>query len=207
MDPGSTAQVASAVFTAATATAALLAIRQAKQQTQTAREALEAQTQPLLTDVPRGRLQLPRAPDERSGQSPGFKDADEINIGTSGPEPLCSASVPIRNVGNGTARVDTITFKTNDGEAPGSVGSPVIPPAEISRVSLHCLPNDECSLAAESIAIELADFSVLIDYSDASGRPRGRLRLDIANGQYPYVRGRTWARDRAALSTKSATKT
>jgi hypothetical protein len=41
MDAGSTAQIASAMFTAVTATAALVAIRQAKQQTLTAREALE----------------------------------------------------------------------------------------------------------------------------------------------------------------------
>lgn|ERR1039458_8896460 len=200
MDAGSTAQVASAVFTAVTATGALLAIRQAKQQTLTAREALETQTQPLLTDVPRGRLQEPRGLDIRPGQPTSLKDAGQIEIGTSGAEPLCSASVPIRNVGNGTARIDAITFKTYDGEAPGSINSPVIPPAEISRVHLHALPKDADSLAAESIAIELRDFSILIDYSDASGRHRGSLRLDIANGQHPYVRDRTWGRDRAELA-------
>jgi hypothetical protein len=192
MDAGSTAQIASAIFTAITATAALLAIRQAKQQTLTGREALETQTQPLLTDVPRGRLQEPRGLDVRLGGPTSLKDAGEIQIGTSGPEPICSASVPIRNVGNGTARIDMITFETYDGHAPGSANSPVIPSGEISRVYLHRLPNDTSSLAAESIAIELRDFSVRIDYSDASGRHRGRLQLDIANGQYPYVRDRAW---------------
>lgn len=192
MDAGSTAQIASAVFTAVTATAALLAIRQAKQQTLTAREALETQTQPLLTDVSRGRLHEPRGLDVRPGEPASLKDASEIQIGTSGPEPLCSASVPIRNVGNGTARIDAIMFKAYDGQAPGSVNSPVIPPGEISRVHLHCLPKDKGSLAAESIAIELRDFAIHIDYSDASGRHRGSLRLDIANGQYPYVQDRAW---------------
>lgn len=205
MDTGAIAEVASAAFTAATATAALLAIRQAKQQTRTAREALEAQTLPLLTDVPLGRLQVPRSLDPSSGHPSALRDAGEINIGTSGPEPLCSASVPVRNVGNGTARIEAITFKTYDGEAPGSIGSPVIPPAEISRVSLHCVPHDEGSVAAESIAIELADFSVVIDYSDASGRPRGSLRLDIANGQYPHVRDRKWSNDPAELASRSRT--
>lgn len=192
MNAGSVAQVASAGFTAVTATGALLAIRQARQQTLTAREALETQTQPLLTDVPRGPLREPRGLDVGSGQPASLKDAGEIDIGTSGPEPLCSASVPIRNVGNGTARIDAITFMTHDGDAPGSVDSAVIPPAEISRVSLHCLPGDAGSLAAEAIAIELGDFSILIVYGDARGRHRGSLRLDIANGQYPHVRDRTW---------------
>src|ERR1700693_176182 len=202
MDAGSTAQLASAVFTAVTPTGARLAIRQARQQTLTAREALETQTQPLLTDVPRGRLQEPRGLDARPGQPTSLKDAGEIDVGTSGPEPLCSASVPIRNVGNGTARIAAITFTTHDGDAPGSVDSPVIPPAEISRVHLHCLPKDAGSLAAESIAIELRDFSILIDYGDASGRHRGSLRLDIANGQYPYVRDRAWGWDRAELAKR-----
>jgi hypothetical protein len=195
MNAGGIAELFSAAFTAATASAALLAIRQAKQQTQTAREALEAQTQPLLTDVPRGRLQVPRSLDPDSGQPSALRDAGKIDIGTSGPEPLCSASVPIRNVGNGTARIDAITFKTYDGEAPGTIGSPVIPPGELGRVSLQCLPHDDGSLAAESIAIELQDFSILIDYSDASGRPRESLQLDIANGQYPHVCDRKWSND------------
>jgi hypothetical protein len=134
-----------------------------------------------------------------------LRDAGEINIGTSGPEPLCSASVPIRNVGNGTARIDAITFKTYDGDAPGSIGSPLIPPGEIGRASLDSLPHEDGILAAESIAIELRDFSILIDYSDSSGRPRGSLRLDVANGQYPHVRDRKWGNDRAEFVSRSAT--
>jgi hypothetical protein len=187
VDAGAVAQIGSAVFTAITATAALLAIRQAKQQTRTNREALETETQPLITDVPRGLRQEARGLDARTRQPTGWEDAGQIHIGTSGAEPLCSASVPVRNVGNGTARIDTITFKAYDGEAPGSVNSPVVPPGEITRVNLACLPGEAGSLAAESIALELRDFSIVIDYSDASGRHRGSLRLDVANGQYPYV--------------------
>jgi hypothetical protein len=192
MNAGSISQVASAIFTAVAAMCALFAIRQARQQTLTAREALETQTQPLLADVPRGRLQEPTRVDARAGESISVKDAGEIRVSTSGDEPLCSASVPIRNVGNGTARVDSITFRTPDGEVHGSVDSQVIPPGEISRTHLDCLPADPKSLAAESIAIELNDFSVLIDYSDTSGRHRGSLRLDIKNGARPYVSSRTW---------------
>jgi hypothetical protein len=192
MDAGSVSQVASAIFTASTATVAFLAMFQAKQQTQMAREALETQTQPLLADVPRGRLQEPVRVDARPGESTSVKDAGEIRVSASGDEPLCSVSVPIRNVGNGTARVNAITFMTPDGDIQGSVDSPVIPPREISRAHLDSLPTDLGSLAAESIAIERQNFSVLIDYSDASGRRRGSLRLDIANGARPHVKDRDW---------------
>jgi hypothetical protein len=199
MDAGSTAQVFSAGFTAVTATAALLAIWQARQQTQTAREALETQTQPLLSDVPPRRFHEPRALDIQSGQPTSWRDAGAIDIGNAGREPLCFASVPIRNVGTGTARIDMVTFSTQDGDISGSVSSPVIPPTEIGTLSMDRLPDDAGGVIAESIALEFSDFSVLVDYSDASGRHRGSLRLDIANGQYPYVRDRVWARDRAGL--------
>jgi hypothetical protein len=46
---------------------------------------------------------------------------------------------------------------------------------------------------AESIGMEYQDFAVIIDYADASDRPRGAVRFDIANGQYPHVTARRWA--------------
>lgn len=48
------AELASAVFTAVTAATALVTVRNARSENRIARDALEAQTQPLLTDLPRG---------------------------------------------------------------------------------------------------------------------------------------------------------
>ncbi len=54
VDVGDTAQVTSAIASAVAAVAACLTARHAQAQNDTARDALEAQTQPLLANVPYG---------------------------------------------------------------------------------------------------------------------------------------------------------
>jgi hypothetical protein len=38
----------------------------------------------------------------------------------------------------------------------------------------------------------LQDFAVIIDYADASSRPREAARFDVANGQHPHISARPW---------------
>jgi hypothetical protein len=194
-------EVASAVLTALTACAALYALRQARADRQVAIDAYNAQTQPLLTDLAAGivREQIPWH--EVSGEIvQRVVDRAEISVGAAGPEPIAGATVPIRNVGNGAARVTAVTFLLADGTtASGDIRNPVVPSGEFTVVSLWREVDEAGGQLAERVGLEYADFSVLIAYSDASGRPREALRLDISNGQTPYVRARGWAETTAGL--------
>src|SRR4051795_12657059 len=114
----------SAVFTAIAAGAAWWTVRYASAQSETAREAFLAETQPLLTDVPRGRERRPTWWDE-SGQPGGWEDLGEISVGSmGGPDLIASVSVPVRSVGNGAARIQQVTFSVRGLEAPGDVSNP-----------------------------------------------------------------------------------
>lgn len=187
-------QAASTGLAAITALAALFTVRHARSESRLARDAFEAQTQPLLTDVPRGLFREEIDWHEASGEmTRRIVDRAEISVGTSGPEPIAHASIPVRNVGNGCARINAVEFMLADGSvASGQVSNPVLPSGELTFASLACGPGDQGLDVAESIGLEYQDFSVVIDYADASGRPRGATRLDIANGQYPHIVGRRW---------------
>jgi hypothetical protein len=194
MDAADVAQIASAAFTALAALAALLTVRQARHETRIAREALEAETQPLITDVPRG-LFTEEIEWHNSDGATSMKrrDRSELSVGTSGPEPISSVSVPVRNVGNGPARMGDVTFVSSGGEpARGSVANPVLPPGELTHVGLAAGPDDAGVAVAESIAMAYEDFGVVIAYADASGHPREAVRLQITNGQHPRVTDRRW---------------
>lgn len=195
MSGAEVAQLASAVFTALTALAALLTVRHIRFESRVARDAFEAETEPLLTDVPRGVMKEEIDWHEASGEmSRRLVDRSEISVGTMGSEPIAFVSVPVRNVGNGCARVRTVTFLLADrSEAQGGVRNPVLPPGELTEANLTCAPNDNGANVAESIGMEYQDFAVIIDYADASNRPRGAARFDIANGQYPHIAARMWA--------------
>jgi hypothetical protein len=137
------AQVASTVFAAASAFAAMGAVRLASSQSATAREALEADTQPLITDVPRGVFLEEIDWREGSGKTTRRRgDRAEIGVGTAGPEPVAFASVPVRNVGNGCARIGAVTFLLgDDSEATGRVDNPVLPSGELTHVRLAAGPR------------------------------------------------------------------
>jgi hypothetical protein len=77
-------------------------------------------------------------------------------------------------------------------EGLGQVNNPVLPPGELTHASLVCGPGDERAGVAESIGMEYQDFAVIIDYADASSRPREAARFDVANGQHPYIAARRW---------------
>jgi hypothetical protein len=124
------AQVVSTGFAAASALAALLTVRHTRSESKVARDAFEAQTQPLLTDVPRGLVKEEIDWHEASGHmSRRLVDRSEIGVGTMGPEPISFVSVPVRNVGNGCARITAVKFVLSDGsEAHGQINNPVLPP-------------------------------------------------------------------------------
>jgi hypothetical protein len=188
------AQIASAVLAAIATLAALATVRHLGAERRIARDAFEAETQPLLTDVPRGLVHEEIDWHEASGElSRRLVDQAEVTVGTSGPEPIAHASVPVRNVGNGCARIRTVVFVLADGsEAAGRVINPVLPRGELTRASLSCGPGDDGLGVAEAIGMEYQDFAVIISYADASDRPREAARFEVANGQYPHVAARRW---------------
>jgi hypothetical protein len=185
------AQIASALFTAVAAGAAWWTVRHAGTQSATAREALDVQTQPLLTDVPRGQQRRPTWFDE-SGEPGSWEDAGDISVGLSGPEPVASVGVPLRNVGTGTARIRDVIFTVGGAQAPGRASNPVVPSGETTRAILAVADGDPAYGSAEEIAGAYEDFSVTVSYADVSGRLRGVVKLDVRNGQYPWVVGRSW---------------
>lgn len=127
-------------------------------------------------------------------------DRAEISVGSAGPEPVAGATVPIRNVGNGAARITSVTFRLADGsEALGDVRNPVVPPNEITFASFWRDTGEDDGAMAEAIGMVYENFDVIICYADASGRPRETVRLAIVNGEHPRVAEREWASDPAAL--------
>jgi hypothetical protein len=207
MGAADAAQVASAAFTALAALAALLTVRQGRHETRIAREALEVETQPLITDVPRGVYIEEREWHNLDGSiSMRRHDRSEVSVGVYNsdrgqePEPVCLISVPVRNVGNGPARIEQVTFVSSGQSAPGWVENPVLPSGEMTRVGLEALPNDPNVGVAEDMAMALEDFVVIVAYADAGGRPREAMSLSVTNGQHPHVSGRRWAASAEALA-------
>jgi hypothetical protein len=133
----------------------------------------------------------PTSYDDETGEPRWWRDDAEISVGAGGgPELYVSAWVPVRNVGNGTARIGDVTFRSSTGEAHGRAANPVLPPGEITGVGIGAEEGDPDIGVVESIGLEYADFSVTVRYADTSGRPRGVLRLDIKNGQHPRITAR-----------------
>ena len=88
----------------------MLTVRHIRVESRIARDAFEAETEPLLADVPRGVMKEEINWHEASGEMPRrLVDKSEIDVGTMGSEPIAFVSVPVRNVGNGCARVRTVT--------------------------------------------------------------------------------------------------
>jgi hypothetical protein len=195
MDAADVAQIGSAVFTALAALAALLTVRQARHETQISRAALDADTQPLVTDVPRG-VFVEEVEWQNLNDSVSLKrqDRSAVSVGTAGPEPSSGATVPVRNVGNGPARITDVTFISHQGDAAtGWAANPVLPPGEMTTVGLWAAVGDAGVAVAASIGEAYEDFAVVVAYADAAGHPREAVRLDIANGQHPHITRRRWA--------------
>jgi hypothetical protein len=188
-------------FAAISACAALGAVWLSRSQSRIAREAFEADTQPLLTDAPRGLFLEEIDWHEVSGETTRrMKDKAKIGVGAAGSEPIAFASVPVRNVGNGCARIGAVTFLLDDGsQAAGRVDNPVLPSGELTYARLDAGPEDNGVAVAESIGMAYDDFAILLDYADAGNRARGAVRLDVTNGQYPHVVKRRWGASTAEL--------
>ena len=206
MDAANIAQLASAGFTALAALAALLTVRQSRHETRIASDALEAETQPLITDVPRGLFVEEsewRSPDGTTSIRRRDRSAVSVGVYNSGgsdePDPVCVVSIPVRNVGNGPARIQRATFVCNGCSALGTVGNPVLPSGEMTLVGLDALPDDPDVGVAEDMAMMLENFEVVVEYADAGGRPREAVSLTVSSGEHPHVSDRRWARDQLAL--------
>jgi hypothetical protein len=161
-----------------------------RDQNKTARDALEASTLPFVTSVPRGLYR------EERGDGPAdrkWSDLSRVSVSTpsDGNRSLFAASVPIRNVGSGLARTDGVQFHVGGETIGATPWNVVLPSGELTRVGFTVDEDHPDIRAAEAIAIEYEDFSVTIAYSDASGRPRGTARLEVSNGEHPFVSVRT----------------
>jgi hypothetical protein len=186
------AQVGSAFFTAVAALAALRTVKHADTQNETARATLEASTRPLIAEVPYGlyRKQIEwRTADGKV--EPRWEDLSDVNVGTytsskGGPE--FGASLPIRNVGSGVARIERAEFRVAEGSIEARPFNVLLPPGELTRVGFIVGEGHPDLAVAETIAIEYEDFTATIAYSAAVGESTGTVELRVINGDSPYVR-------------------
>jgi hypothetical protein len=194
MDSSNTAQIVGAFFTAVAAIAAFRTARQAKEEAEIARETFDVETQPIVMDVPRGLYSHEIDWHNADGTMTTKQvDRSEISVGASGSEPVSHVSVPIRNAGNGLARIGEASFLDSEGRsAVGWTEHPLLRPGEMTQVGLAAEASEIGGLVAASIGLEYGDFTVLVPFADARNRERGTLRLEVANGERPYVTTRQW---------------
>jgi len=114
-------------------------------ETRIARLALDAQTQPRLADVPPG-LYTKQVPFHELDGSYSLRTQDRAEIWVSmGGEPgnPPHAVVPVRNVGNGPARITEVRFYAKGRGADGAALNPVLPAGELTTVSVGGEAGDE----------------------------------------------------------------
>jgi hypothetical protein len=145
-----------------------------REQAETAREALAAQTQPLLSSVPRGII------------SPTGYTAD-IEA-TFDPQNGGFIKVPFRNIGNGVALIKAVMFWAVDGGSGGVSEDAAVPEDEISYARIELAANNRLG---SDVVVAQTNFSVVMTYADAADRPRGATRLDV---YYSDSRGRWYVR-------------
>jgi hypothetical protein len=165
-----------------------------QRQAEAAERALTAQTAPLLSDVPFGIPMITgyRLVQESGRQSvlaafmgrrePTYGDASEISayIDEHGHKDV-NIDVPIRNIAQGVAIIDTVTFRTKTGaEISGTSATPVLPSGEITASTTRLPPAAVLYREAASIVANRERFTLLIAYSDAAGTPHAAIRLDVA---------------------------
>jgi hypothetical protein len=137
----------------------------AKQQAGTARRALAAQTQPLLSSV----AQESRHPEDISAK---FDEKTGGHI-----------AVPFRNIGNGVAVIKQVMFWTGDSGSAGKATDAAVPPREDSLARLGLEPTNRFG---PDVVLAERNFSVVIVYADATDQNRGATRLDIhRDAHYP----------------------
>jgi hypothetical protein len=166
-----------------------------QEQNETARAALDAQTAPFLTGA--ASIDFQFGAGMQAG--PGWRRA--------------VFQAPLWNVGNGLAVIDQVIFMFSSGTPfVGTADNPVIPTDERTYARFDVTPETSSAWTELEAFFGQNDpnFSVLVSYGDASGRPRGAVRLDMyrsaSRGWYPRQIhwGDTWenARDSPTLSTQ-----
>ncbi len=153
----------------------------AHEQNETAREALEAQTAPVLASVPWGLDREVVWYDAATGEPASHRDASHVavSLGTAGNEPWVTISIPFRNVGNGVAIVTSVQLMIGGQLFAGVPKTPVLPPGELSRAGLEAGRVSPAFDHGASLSVDGQDFAIVIGYADAAGNSRGAISLDI----------------------------
>lgn len=179
MDLGEVSGLVGAMASAAAAIAALAAVRWAAIQGRTARAALEASTQPIITAVPRP-LRAEGDSDRHTSVSVGiYTGRDE--------RPLYGAFVPIRNIGSGVALISAAWFRVGDGSYGGAPEVAALPPGEITRVGFMTEADVDGAAVPEAICALYEDFVLDVHYTDAHEATARQATLDVRNGETPHV--------------------
>lgn len=166
----------------------------AREQNETAREALEAQTAPVLASVPWGLDREVVGYEVNTGEPAKHRDASQVTVslGTAKNEPWVTISVPFRNVGNGVALITSVQIMIGGQLFDGVPKTPVLPPGELSRAGIDIGRAGVAFDHGASLAVDGQDFAIVIGYSDAAGNARGAISLDIhrtgPTGDHWYVR-------------------
>ena len=89
-------------------------------------------------------------------------------------------TVPFRNVGNGTAIVQSVAFALSaTAVVAGSSSTPVVPPGQVVKAGLTLGSSRSGFSDVREVIERRANFSVVIVYADAGGQPGGAVRLDV----------------------------
>lgn len=178
------------------AEASNIQVQLSQRQAEAAERALQAQIRPMLTDVPFGTPEVAGYSTKQTGskspfatflgpREPHFRDASELHVWIDENSREVLADIPIRNVGNGSAVIESVSFLL--GRPPhrvsGYTTSPVAPPRELVRVFVR--PKGEDEAIASDVVKNRQDFSVVVCYRDVSGGESQAMRLDVHPDQGP----------------------
>lgn len=152
-----------------------------REQNQTAREALEAQTTPLLASVPWGLDREVLSYSAKTGEPRDSRDASHVIVsaGAVADEQRVTVSVPFRNVGNGVALITSVQIMIGGRLFDGVPKAPLVPPGELSRGGMDVGRDSVAFEHALSLAIDGRDFAIVLGYADAGGTGRGAISLDV----------------------------
>lgn len=153
----------------------------AHEQNKTAREALEAQTAPVLASVPWGIDREIVWYDASTGEPRKHRDASQLTVSLAATrnEPRVTISVPFRNVGNGVAIVMSVQLMIGGQLFDGVPGTPILPPGEMSRAGLEMGRDNVAFEHGASLAADGQDFAIVIGYADAAENSRGAISMDV----------------------------
>jgi hypothetical protein len=159
------------------ARAAQEALAAAHEQTRLAQLTLNAQSRPVLVDVP---LDLShKEPIFYSGRDApveAHRGGVHVHVGDEG----AMISVPMRNAGVGLAMIRGISLEVGEATppAPVTIQPANVPAGEYARLSFLAAPEHP-AFAAIQRAIAAQNFSVVVSYSDLAGQQMTLSRFDV----------------------------